>query len=98
MRKTKQPQHRFLKYASVSPDLSSRRGFETGPDWPIEKPPSRRARRKNSNDNIFGMDSVYPQPLHPFTNSIRLRSAIPDGPLAIHGLFSSIHAVPAMSR
>src|ERR1700677_2510159 len=36
--------------------------------------------------------------LHPFTNSTRLRSAIPDGPLAIHGLFSSIHAVPAISR
>jgi len=33
-----------------------------------------------------------------FTNSTRLRSAIPDGPLAIHGFCSSIHAVPAMSR
>src|SRR5436309_11835759 len=31
-------------------------------------------------------------------NSTRLRTAIPDGPLAIHGLLSSIHAVPAMSR
>src|SRR5208282_4703971 len=36
--------------------------------------------------------------LQPFANSTRLRRAIPDGPLAIHGLFSSIHAVPAMSR
>jgi hypothetical protein len=25
------------------------------------------------------------QPAKPFTNSTRLRSAIPDGPLAIHG-------------
>jgi hypothetical protein len=24
--------------------------------------------------------------LHPFTNSTKLRNAIPDGPLAIHGL------------
>src|SRR5438270_5692805 len=31
-------------------------------------------------------------------NSIRLLTAIPDGPLAIHGLLSSIQAVPAMSR
>ncbi len=35
---------------------------------------------------------------HPFTNSTKLRSAIPDGPFAIHGFCSSIHAVPAMSR
>src|ERR1041385_6103825 len=32
------------------------------------------------------------------TNSIKLRTPIPDGPLAIQLLFSSIHAVPAMSR
>src|SRR5450755_1505702 len=31
-------------------------------------------------------------------NSIKDRTAIPDGPFAIHGLLSSIHAVPAMSR
>jgi len=36
--------------------------------------------------------------LQPFTNSIKLRTAIPDGPFAIHGFASSIHAVPAMSR
>lgn len=31
-------------------------------------------------------------------NSIKDRTAIPDGPFAIQGLLSSIHAVPAMSR
>src|SRR4029077_19933342 len=35
---------------------------------------------------------------NPLTNSTSDRTAIPDGPFAIHDLFSSIHAVPAMSR
>jgi hypothetical protein len=38
------------------------------------------------------------QPANPFTNSTKLRTAMPDGPFAIHGFCSSIHAVPAMSR
>src|SRR5262249_34508539 len=32
------------------------------------------------------------------TNSTSERTGTPDGPLAIHGLLSSSHAVPAMSR
>src|ERR1700758_3750266 len=36
--------------------------------------------------------------LKSLTNSTRLRTAIPDGPFAIQGLASSVHAVPAMSR
>src|SRR5215469_12751266 len=38
------------------------------------------------------------QPAKLFTNSTKLLRAIPDGPFAIHGFCSSIHAVPAMSR
>src|ERR1700704_6661129 len=61
-------------------------------------------RRKHRRDSFGGRrgeprlygSCVYDS--HPFTNSTRLRRAIPDGPLAIHGLASSIHAVPAMSR
>ena len=45
---------------------------------------------------IDGVGALYA--LHPFTNSTRLRTAIPDGPLAIQGFASSIQAVPAMSR
>src|SRR5437868_10236132 len=40
--------------------------------------------------------SYFPSKL--LTNSIKLRTPIPDGPLAIQLLFSSIQAVPAMSR
>src|SRR6195256_2381625 len=61
-------------------------------------------RRKHRRDSFGGRrgeprlygSCVYDS--HPFTNSTRLRRAIPDGPLAIHGLASSIQAVPAMSR
>ncbi len=62
MRKTKQPQQKFLKYAGViqgPPDLSSRRGFETGPERRIEKPLGRRVPRKKNNENTVGIDSVY---------------------------------------
>jgi hypothetical protein len=37
-------------------------------------------------------------PAKSFTNSTSERTAMPDGPFAIHALFSSIQAVPAMSR
>src|SRR4051812_28408857 len=43
-------------------------------------------------------DLLRSQALQPFTNSIRLLTAMPDGPLAIHGFDSSIQAVPPMSR
>src|SRR5438445_12874336 len=53
---------------------------------------------------IMGLPSVHSRKLlnrsyaKLFTNSTRLRSAMPDGPLAIQGFCSSIQAVPAMSR
>ncbi len=62
MRKPKKAEPKFLKYAGVMQgpaDLSSRRGFETGPEKRIEQSPGRRIRRKKSNENMGGMDSVY---------------------------------------
>jgi hypothetical protein len=40
-------------------DLSSRRGFETGPKRRIEKTPRQTVRRKKNSEHIVGMDSVY---------------------------------------
>src|SRR5205085_10435408 len=40
----------------------------------------------------------FSDPAKVFANSTQDRAAIPDGPLAIHGLLSTIQAVPAISR
>ncbi|MGB9073600.1 MAG: hypothetical protein WCC22_13250 [Terriglobales bacterium] len=62
MPKAKKPQQKFLRYLGLfqgPPDLSSRRGFETGPERRIEKPSSQKVRRKGNTESMVGMDSVY---------------------------------------
>ncbi len=62
MAKRKSSIPKFMKYAGSvrgPADLSSRRGFETGPERRIEKPLGRRVRRKKRNENMVGVDSVY---------------------------------------
>jgi hypothetical protein len=54
MAKPKKAQQKFLKYAgSVKgpPDLSSRRGFETGPDGEGRKPPVQQKQRNEKEDS-----------------------------------------------
>jgi hypothetical protein len=62
MPKQKSPTPKFMKYAGSirgPADLSSRHGFETGPESRIEKSSSQKVRRKKNTENIVGMDSVY---------------------------------------
>ena len=99
MAKRTSPTPKFMKYSGSiqgPADLSSRHGFSLVVERKSEVEPSPKSDgRKTGKPRFYGSgvdDS------HPFTNSTRLRRAIPDGPLAIHGLASSVQAVPAMSR
>jgi hypothetical protein len=62
MLKTKKPQRKFLRYAGLvqgPSDLSSRRGYEGGPESQIGKTPGEKIRRKKNSENVVGIDSVY---------------------------------------
>ena len=55
-------------------------------------------RAKNQQADMAKVPVLFCQAAKLFTNSTRLRRAIPDGPLAIQGFWSSVQAVPAISR